>query len=167
MKTLYLVRHAKSSWEDPYQKDIVRPLNKRGKRDAPKMGKRLKEKHIHPDLIVTSPAERALTTSILMAQAIGYAQDNINTDKKLYHAGPEQILTVIRKLSERHQVVFVYAHNPGITEFANKLSTESFITDNIPTCGVVAFRIAIESWKDVDWKTGEMEFYDYPKNKQG
>lgn len=162
MKTLYLVRHAKSNWDDPYQKDFERPLNKRGMRDAPRMGKRLKEKEIYPDLMLTSPAERALKTCQLIAEVIGYKNENIITDKKLYHASQDQILSVIHNLNDKHDVVLIFTHNPGITDFVNNLAEQSFITDKIPTCGVVAFKLVVESWKDVRWKTGELDFFYYP-----
>lgn len=165
MKTLYLIRHAKSSWDDPYQKDLERPLNKRGLRDAPAMGKKLKEKEIHPDLMLTSPAQRALTTCKLIADIIGYSPDNISIDKNLYHASEDQILSVVHKLNDKNDEVIIFSHNPGITDFVNNLAADPPITDNIPTCGVVAFKISIDSWKDVSWKKGELKFFDYPKLK--
>lgn len=165
MKTLYLIRHAKSSWDDPYQKDFERPLNKRGKQDAPRMGKRLKAKNILPDLMLTSPAARALSTCKLMADILGYRQENIATDKKLYHAPEEQILAIIHKMNDNHQSVMIFAHNPGITECMNNLFMDSFVADNIPTCGVVAFKFPVEVWAEVNWKKGGLEFFDFPKNK--
>lgn len=165
MKMLYMIRHAKSSWEDPYQEDFDRPLNKRGKQDAPRMGKRLKEREIHADLMLSSPAERALSTCKIMAEVIGYKQDKISTDRKLYHANDDQILSVIHKLNDKHEQVMIFAHNPGLTDFVNRLGGEPVAIDNFPTCGVVAFKLPVESWKEVEWEKGEMEFYDYPKTQ--
>lgn len=162
---LYMIRHAKSSWEDPYQADFDRPLNKRGKQDAPRMGKRLKEREIHADLMLSSPAERALSTCKIIAEVIGYKQEKISTDRKLFHANDDQILSLIHKLNDKHDKVMIFAHNPGLTDFVNRLGGESVAIDNFPTCGVVAFKLPVESWKELGWEKGEMEFYDYPKSK--
>jgi phosphohistidine phosphatase len=165
MKTLFLIRHAKSSWDDPYQKDIERVLNDRGKRDAPRMGKRLKAREVKPDLMLTSPAVRALSTCEQIAEIIGYKKENIRTDRKLYHATDEQIFTIIRKLSDKHREVILFGHNPGLSEFVERLNLKPGGIGNLPTCGVVAFKLPVESWKDVQWSKGELIFYDYPKNK--
>ena len=164
MKTLYVIRHAKSSWDDPFQKDFDRPLNKRGKTDAPRMGKRLKEKELAPDLLLSSPAERALSTCLIIAEKIGYDPRNVHTDKRLYHASEDQLLSVVHGLNDANDEVMIFAHNPGLTDFVNKLSDEP-VTNNIPTCGVVALKFPGGSWKTIAWKKGEMVFFDYPKNK--
>jgi len=163
MKTLYLVRHAKSSWEDPFQDDFDRPLNKRGRNDAPRMGKRLKERDIHPELLLSSPAERALSTCTIIAGKIGHPLQNILTDRSLYHASEEELLSVVHAFNDGNDTVMVFAHNPGLTDFANRLSRE-LVTDNIPTCGVVGLRFQVQSWKEVDWEKGEVLLFDYPKN---
>jgi phosphohistidine phosphatase len=164
VKTLYIVRHAKSSWDDPFQDDFDRPLNKRGRTDPPKMANRLKEKQIHPSLLVSSPAQRALSTSMLIAEGIGYEPSNIQTDRRLYHANEEVILEVVQGLNDVHGEVMIFGHNPALTEFVNMLSRKP-VTENIPTCGVVSIRMPITSWKDAQWGSGEAVFYDYPKNK--
>lgn len=164
MKTLFLVRHAKSSWDDPFQEDFDRPLNKRGKRDAPRMGKRLKEKDIHPGLLLSSPAERALSTCMIIAGKIGYSALNIQTDPALYHASEDKLLSIVHRFTDANDEVMIFAHNPGLTDFANRLSREP-VTNNIPTCGIVAIRFSVDSWKSVAWKKGALDFYDYPRNK--
>jgi phosphohistidine phosphatase len=164
MKTLFLIRHAKSSWDDPFQDDFDRPLNKRGKNDAPRMGRRLKEKDIHPDLLISSPAERALSTCMIIAEKIGYSALNILTDQKLYHASEDKLLSIVHRFNDANDEVMIFAHNPGLTDFANRLSLEP-VTDNIPTCGIVALKFSVDSWKAVMWKKGEVDFYDYPKNR--
>lgn len=164
MKMLILIRHAKSSWEDPYQADFDRPLNKRGNRDAPRMGKRLKAKEIHADLMLSSPAERALSTCKIIAEVIGYKKEKISTDRKLYHANDDQILSVIHKLNDKLDKVIIFGHNPGLTDFANRLGGASEAIDNLPTCAVVAFNLPVDSWKKVEWEKGEVEFFDYPKS---
>src|SRR5688572_28096927 len=105
MKTIYIVRHAKSSWSNPDQADFERGLNDRGKRDAPRMGKRLKEKNVHPDLMVSSPAKRALSTAKRMAEILNYPKEKIKPDRLLYHADEETILSVIQTLNDKHNTV--------------------------------------------------------------
>jgi phosphohistidine phosphatase len=165
MKTLYIIRHAKSSWDDPFQDDFDRPLNKRGKKDAPRMGKRLKEMKIHADLLLSSPAERALSTCLLIAEKIGYALGNVHTDQRLYHAGEEQLLSVVHGFNDANDQIIIFGHNPGLTDFANRLSAEA-VTDNIPTCGILALRFPVNSWKDVRWEKGKLLFFDFPRNAQ-
>ncbi len=168
MKTLYLIRHAKSSWNNPEMDDFERPLNKRGKKDAPNMARRLKEKRVTPDFIISSPAIRALDTCKEFAKILDYDKDKIKTDKRLYHANEDQILTVIRELKDREhdeeEVVLLFGHNPGLTEFANVLLNEYI--ENIPTCGIVKTRLKIDRWKDASFGCGELDFFDFPKSKK-
>jgi phosphohistidine phosphatase len=165
MKTLYIIRHAKSSWDDVTLDDFDRPLNERGKRDAPRMGKRLKEKGITPTLMLTSPANRALTTCKTIATVLKFPEENIKADRSLYHANPDQLLRVANSIGDKHEVVFIFGHNPGLTDFANELRDDKSFIDNIPTCGVVAFECKIESWKQLKAKSGTLLFYDFPKSK--
>lgn len=167
VKTLYIVRHAKSSWDDPNLDDFERPLNERGKRDAPRMGKRLKEREVHPDHILSSPARRAFSTAKRIAKVLGYSKDVIKTEKKLYHAGEEQILSVIKSINDKFDVVLVFGHNPGLTEFVNALKDDDGqVIDNIPTCGIVAFELKVDHWKDIGWAKGKMLFFDFPKSRE-
>jgi len=167
VKTLYIIRHAKSSWDDPGLDDYDRPLNERGKRDAPRMGKRLKEREIYASLMISSPAKRAFSTAKRIAKTLGYAEGGIKTEKKLYHAGEEQILSVVKKLDDKFDVVMLYGHNPGLTEFVNAFMADNdLVIDNIPTAGIVAFEINVDHWKDSAWKKGKLVFFDFPKNKE-
>lgn len=165
MKTLYIVRHAKSSWDDPDLSDFDRPLNNRGKKDAPHMGKRLKEKRVTADTMLSSPAERALTTCKEIANVLGFPQEKIRTDKRLYHASEDQILNVLRELKDSpkddEEVVMIFGHNPGLTEFTNALLDETIM--NIPTSGVVHASLRIEHWKDIHFGCGKMLHFDFPK----
>jgi phosphohistidine phosphatase len=167
MKKLYLIRHAKSSWDDPEMDDFVRPLNDRGKKDTPRMGKRLKEKGITPDLMISSPATRALDTCTAIAKALDYPQEKIKTDKRLYHASEEELLKVVQELKDRpkdeEETVLLFGHNPGLTNFVNELLRENIA--NIPTCGIVAAKLNIKSWRDAKFGCGEIESFDFPKNK--
>ncbi len=168
MKTLYLIRHAKSSWDDPELGDFERPLNKRGKRDAPSMAKRLKEKRVTPDIMISSPATRAHATCIEFAKILGFNMEKIKTDRRLYHANEDQILAVVRELKDRardeEEIVLLFGHNPGLTGFANDLVNEYI--DNIPTCGIVKAKLKIELWKDADYGCGELDFFDFPKSNK-
>ncbi len=165
MKTLYIVRHAKSSWADPIASDFERGLNDRGKRDAPKMGKRLKEKEIHPDIVISSPARRALSTAKKISEAIKFEKQRINTDSRLYHASEDIILSVVQDINDNQEIAMIFGHNPGLTDFVNAISSEEINIDNIPTCGIVAFSLPVESWKDVTWKSAKLALFDYPKSR--
>ncbi|MFZ6013438.1 MAG: SixA phosphatase family protein [Bacteroidota bacterium] len=168
MKTLYVVRHAKSSWDNPEQADFNRPLNERGKRDAPRMGKRLKEKGIKPDVMMSSPAKRAWSTCKKIAEVIGFPEDKIKSERSLYHASEDDILSVVRNIKDKHDSLMIFGHNPGLTDFVNELMDEETLVDigNIPTCGIAAFTFDVESWNEVNWEKGKLIFYDYPKSKE-
>lgn len=161
MKKLFLVRHAKSSWEDSSLADIERPLNKRGKRDAPFMSKLLNKKNIKIDIIYTSPAVRALTTSKIFAQELNIPQDKIVVYEKLYDSGIKELSQLINNISENHSSVLIVGHNPSLTSFANHLS-DKFI-DNIPTCGIVGIEFDINSWKKIERGKGKIFLFEYPK----
>lgn len=163
MKKLIVIRHAKSSWDNPQVGDFDRPLNERGERDATRMGKRLKEKRIVPDFMLSSPAKRAITTCEKIADVLGYPLEKIKTDRDLYHAEDEEILRIVKKISDKHDVVLIFGHNPGLTDFVNRI-TETII-DNVPTCGIVACSLQLDSWKEADWNKGQVEFFDFPKSK--
>jgi phosphohistidine phosphatase len=163
MKTLYVVRHAKSSWDNTGLADFERPLNERGKVDAPRMGKRLKERDVHPNLLLSSPAKRALATAKRIAEVLNYPKKNIHTEEKLFHAGTDEIIAVLRSVSDKNEVVMLFGHNPGLTELVNEIG-EHVNIDNIPTCGVVALRFHINVWSQLGSVRGELLFFDYPKS---
>lgn len=162
-KTLYLVRHAKSSWDNPDLDDFDRPLNDRGLRDAPRMGERLTQRDINPDIIISSEAVRALETAKALAQRLQYAERKIVTDSKLYHADEETLLHYVQRIPDEHRIAILVGHNPGLTEFA-ALLVDDFEND-IPTCGIVAITFQVDSWKKVLPQTGRLKFFDYPKKK--
>ncbi len=164
MKTLCIIRHAKSSWDDAGLSDFERPLNERGKNDAPRMGKRLKERGLKPELIVSSPAKRAHSTSKRIARELQYAEKNILPEKRLYHADSETILEVIRNLDNRYKTVMVFGHNPGLTDFVNDVLHADL--PNLPTCGVVAARFQTDSWEKADAGNCRLWFVDFPKNPE-
>ncbi len=162
-RTLIIIRHAKSSWADPGQDDFDRPLNDRGREDAPVMGARLKQRGLLPDIILCSDAKRTRQTAKRMAEALGISKDNIETQHELYLASPEQIENTLTKVGSNHKIVYLIAHNPGITEFVNEVS-DRFRIDNVPTCGMVGIRFSAASWADYSRSEREIIFFDYPKN---
>jgi len=161
---LILIRHAKSSWENPTDADFDRPLNKRGKQDAPRMGRQLKEKDFAIDFFISSPAKRALSTCERMAEILEYPMEKIKADLSLYHADEDGILKVVRGLSDKYDIVLLFGHNPGLTDFVNQLLNEHIL--NVPTCGVVSCLLDISSWKEATWGEGKLEFFDFPKKKE-
>lgn len=161
MKTLYLLRHAKSSWDYPDLKDHDRPLNKRGKRDATLMAKVLKKSGAGPDLIISSTAVRALEFARIIADEFGYKKKHIDLTRDLYMADEDQMLGVVRSLPDELDTVFMIGHNPDITYFANSLSNSSI--DNIPTSGVVKIEFDTGKWSDTGFGKGRLVSFDYPK----
>jgi phosphohistidine phosphatase len=145
MKTLFLVRHAKSSRDDSSLPDRDRPLDDRGKRDAPMMGQRLAKRDVKPDLLLSSPALRALTTAQLFAKEVGYKRDVV-VDDRLYAGNPDDVLAVIGALDMKVDRVMLFGHNPEFTDLAHRLSSE--ISD-MPTCAVAEFRFDTKVWSDV------------------
>lgn len=166
MRRLTLVRHAKSDWSIAGQPDWNRPLNARGLKDAPDMGRRLRERKLKPDCILTSPAVRALSTANLIARELGFDPAKLQQDERLYHAAPGTILTVIRDLGATSRHVMVVGHNPGITEFADQMSMDRRI-DHMPTCAVVTLTLDVRLWTDLDWSLGDEVALDYPRNSDG
>ena len=163
MKTLYLLRHAKSSWDDRSLADRERPLNERGRQSAPKMGKRFRDRGESIDLILTSPANRAATTAELFADTCGYAADNIEIAEDLYFSGRGSIEALIRAQDDSVESLMLVFHNPDITSLANSLDYNLYI-DNVPTAGLVCFSCGIGKWSDFDRDITRFEYFDYPKN---
>ena len=161
MKTLILVRHAKSSWDDFSINDIDRPLNDRGKKDAPAMAKRMKDKDIKIDAFISSPAKRARKTAEAFAKEYEEKKGNIIFFEELYLASPPAFFDVISKTDDEFKTIAVFSHNDGITSFANMLTSEKI--DNIPTSGVFAVKIKTKHWADFEKAEKEFWFFDSPK----
>ena len=159
MKSLLVVRHAKSSWESEAQRDFDRPLNDRGRRDAPMMADRLIARGIIPDLLVSSPAVRAKTTAELFASRFGVT--NIFFKPELYHAPSPIFYQVVGGLDDIAATAAIFSHNPGITDFVSELT--SVRVDNMPTCGIFAVRAPVDRWAEFRAAVKEFWFFDYPK----
>ncbi len=144
MRTLYLIRHAKSSWDNPGLRDFNRPLNDRGLRDAPRMAQLLANRGVRPDLLVSSPAKRALTTAQFFAAAFQYADAAIQREESIYESLPHDLLRLISQLPDEARTVLLFGHNPTFTEVANRFSEE--LIENVPTCGIVQIESSADRW---------------------
>jgi len=160
MKRIYLVRHAKSDWTHNVD-DFDRPLNDRGKRDAPMMAARLLQRNVVIDAFVSSPAARALTTAKYFAETYERDKKEIIQKPDLYHADPSTIYEVISGLDDKYASIAVFTHNNGITDFANTL--DILHIDNMPTCSVLGFTANTHHWKDFRNAGKSLLFFDYPK----
>lgn len=161
MLELFIIRHAKSGWDDPMLSDFDRPLNDRGKKDAPVMGGWLKENGIKPDLIVASPAKRAKKTARVIAESLGYAKDAIVLDESIYEASLESLAYLVCALPSDKSCVFLVGHNPGVTELANLYG--DIAVENISTCGIVGISFDAKAWRDVCGNKGHVIVQSAPK----
>lgn len=161
MKTLYLIRHAKSSWQQPGLRDFDRPLNKRGVNGSNIMGKQLKLKGVNPDLIISSPAKRAMLTANIFADVIGYNSNQIEFNKTIYGAGIDELLTIINEVEEDNNVIMLFGHEPTMSYFTQ------FLTDNyiqkFSTAGVAKIIFDINDWALINKGAGKLEYFIYPK----
>jgi len=160
-KTLFLLRHAKSSWNDPSLDDINRPLNKRGNRDAPEMGRRLAEYVVKPEIIVSSPALRAFKTAEKAAEGLGLEKKGIRIDERVYSWDSDAVLNVINSLDDKYKSAMIVFHNPAITDLVNELSGARI--DNVPTCGLATVSFDTEKWTGIKKGNGKLLNFDYPK----
>lgn len=161
MKTLYIIRHAKSDWNDLSLSDFERPLNKRGEKNAFFMGELLAQHKIHPDLIVSSPAVRVKITAKEIAKKMGYNTKEIVYAEELYLADVDTIEEVLKKVPSSKKTVLLVGHNPGLTLFAEYIS--GYNIDNIPTCGIFCVTLKNDDWKSIGRGTAEFVSFDYPK----
>ncbi|MHA4809182.1 SixA phosphatase family protein [Flavitalea flava] len=162
MKTLLIIRHAKSSWEQITLSDKDRPLNERGKRDAPEMARRLIKAGIKIDLFVSSPAKRARDTAEFFIREFGGKEKDIVLVPELYHAGIPVFTELVADLDDRYDTVAIFSHNPGITSFVNSLTTARL--DNMPTAGVFAVTSPAVNWSEFIAAGTTFLFFDYPKS---
>lgn len=146
MKTLLILRHAKSSWKDLSMADHDRPLNKRGKRDAPMMGKFMRQNDLAPDLIISSTAKRARKTAQAVADEVDYPKE-ITQTRDLYHAYPDAYFEILQGLDNHFRSVLMVAHNPGIEELVAQLSG---VYERMPTGALAHFELPIDDWQDVE-----------------
>ena len=156
MKTIILIRHAKSSWKDSDLKDIDRPLKKRGNRDAALMSTILSNLQVPFDKIISSPAERAMSTAKAFA-----SEDKIETDQRLYLESINKLMSILHEQDETVNSIALVSHNPGLTDFANFLGNADI--ENIPTSGIVGIQYDCNSWKEIEKGKGKILFFEVPK----
>ena len=162
MKTLFLLRHAKSSWDYPELRDFERPLAARGERQAPEMGRRFLQRDSSVKCIISSPAVRARSTAKLMAEAIGFPVDDVVSNPDLYFCGTSMYLKAASLVDEDCDCAMLVGHNPTITDFANEMSNANIA--NIPTCGLVELSLPIDHWSEIKRGNSTLVEFDFPKN---
>ncbi|MBK9329800.1 MAG: histidine phosphatase family protein [Sphingobacteriales bacterium] len=161
MKHLTIIRHAKSSWENPELDDMVRPLNTRGKQAIVLIGDYLKNKKIEPDLIITSPATRALQTAIGIGTVLKYKTEDLKIEQAIYFGNTTSVIRVIENTDNRLKDVFIFGHEPVLSSVIITLSGEN--PDKFPTGAVCRIRFDATNWKDITLKKGICEFFVNPK----
>lgn len=159
MKTLYLIRHAKSSWAFDLN-DHDRPLGKRGRKDVFKMGEHLASKQPPPEVLISSTASRAFYTALFLCDQMGIDEGKVQLEKSLYHAGANEILAIMKRASNCERLA-IFGHNPGFTSAANAMANLAF--DNIPTCGIVGINFDVKYWSEVAFGKGMLSFFYFPK----
>lgn len=162
MKKLFLVRHSKSAKDNPILMDFDRPLNSRGYRDARVFGAKLKKTIGQPELFVSSPAIRAISTALIFASVFNMDPQKIILNKSLYESSVNDYLKAIKSIDNSYSSIMLFGHNPALTKLANIL-TKPF-TENIPTSGVTGIEFNIKQWKEVGTTQGKLFLYDFPKN---
>ncbi len=160
MRTLTLIRHAKSSWKDPELDDFLRPLNKRGKRDLPLMVERLAAAGLQPDLCLTSAANRAITTAQYTCAHLEN-QPPLAEIPELYESCKETLLNVLQQQSDQHHYIMMFGHNPGLQQLGEYITGERF--EKFPTCAVMHIHLSITCWSELAAGCGTLNWLDYPK----
>jgi phosphohistidine phosphatase len=161
MRLLTLIRHAKSSWDSAALTDSERPLNPRGRRDAPAMAQRAAHMIGKPRRVVSSPALRAISTARIFCEVLGIPSEEIIVKPSIYEATADTLLDLVRDLDDQDRHVMLFGHNPGFTELAHLLAPCSF--DELPTCGIAHFSIAARTWRDIIPDGAKLLRYAYPK----
>lgn len=161
MKTLFLVRHGKSSWANAQLSDYDRPLKERGEKDARLIAEKILEHNVTPHLIISSPALRAISTAKIFAEVLSYPEEKILLKDDIYFGSSFEIKNAFTGLDEAIETVFIFGHNPYMTEVMNDY-TDDIIT-NVPTSGTACISSDTESWKEFETKDPKMKYFYYPK----
>ncbi len=161
MKSVFIIRHAKSSWDDPELPDVIRPLNDRGKKASQTIGKYLAKLHEKPDIIISSPATRAYHTAVTVAQILGYRMKSITINPVIYFEGEQGVLNILRALEDRYENVFIFGHEPTCSDLIYNLCGESLT--KFPTASIFKIDIDLETWKDIYEAKGKKAFFISPK----
>ncbi|HXU08123.1 MAG TPA: histidine phosphatase family protein [Blastocatellia bacterium] len=159
MKTLLLLRHAKSDWGDSSLRDFDRPLAERGERDAPRIGKALRKRGVTPDVIVASPAARAKAT-VQAAMKAAKVELNVTFDESIYGASAAELMKIIRRLPDTSGCALLVGHNPGFEDLVGRLTGSH---ERMPTAALACIEFQIEHWNDVDDGKGKLVWLLTPK----
>lgn len=163
LKRLTLVRHAKSDWSDRALDDFDRPLNERGRRDAPDMAMRARAAGLVPTLMISSPARRALETAHVFADALGYPRPRIRQPDEAYLASPGELLDLVRKRGGTARHLMLFGHNPGISAFGAWLAGDDSLGE-VPTCAVTSLLVPVKRWNELEFGSARRDLYDFPKS---
>lgn len=161
MKTVYIVRHAKSSWDNPLQPDVERPLLEKGKKRTKKIIDFLQSEHVRVDHMISSHAVRALETAKILAHALNFPKEDIRIDSRIYSTDGEGLFTEFYDLPQNASSVMIVGHNPALTEFVNYFLDPPI--DNLPTSGVVSVSFETERWEEVATAAHHVNFMAFPK----
>ncbi len=164
MKTVCLVRHAKASRDDPLLRDFDRPLTARGQNQAPWLGQRLKEANVHPGVVISSPAKRAMATAEILAAKIQYPQEEIIVEPAVYESGMSAILRVVKNIAPAHDVAVVVGHNPALSDLMYYLSRRELA--ELPTGGIACLEFDVDSWRKIARGKGAVLFCDAPPKEK-
>ncbi len=164
MNSIYLVRHANSGWENAQVTDFERTLSAKGRKEAAEMALRLFEKGVRPDLIVSSPAGRALETAEIFAERFDYSPEYIMKKIEIYDGDVEMLAGIVRELPRERQTVIVFGHNPTISHFASWLSGK--LLGQMQTCGIVRIDLGKVNWSTIKKDCGKAVWNGHPKNGQ-
>lgn len=161
-RTIVLIRHAKSSWDNPDLADFDRPLNDRGFTDAPLMGKQLALQGLHFDAVIASPSKRTTQTLSFLLKELKFPESKIIWDSSIFHSSSDNLLRILRDLDASVKTVALVGHNPSMTDLANYLQSDTMI-ENVPTCGIVCVSAELPTWNDLQRQKAKLEFFIYPK----
>ncbi len=162
MKQLIFVRHAKSDWGEEFLKDIDRPLTDRGYADAYALSEWFMKNKQLPDRIVSSTATRAMSTALIFARAFDFNMACFALEKEIYESSVQRLMAIVREQNDTTLRLMLFGHNPAFTNICNDLGLDLFF-DNVPTCGIVSLNFDIKRWRDLEEKTGVLDFYQFPK----
>jgi len=161
MKTLYIVRHAKSSWKFIFLQDIDRPLKRKGIQDAFLISEKLSEQHVVPQHVLSSPAVRAYETAKIFCNTLSYNKENVEINSSIYNASVEELQTLLLNIDNKLNSLMLFGHDPALTNFVSYLTKQSY--EKIPTSGVVAIQFEVDSWNKISEHSGKIDFFIYPK----
>lgn len=163
MKNLYLIRHAKASWDDPHLQDFDRPLTELGVQDAHLIGKELKKLKTIPDAVISSPAVRSIATAEIMAKELGFPVKKIIKEAVIYNGGAEEMIELIKAWDNKINTLFFFGHNPTLTWLTHYLSDEAKM--NVPTCGVVGINFSMKTWSHLSDAESKLITFLHPEHE--